>query len=91
MSEAVLITQVPLNLSVWTCANPPKELPNVCIRKSSPTWQFTGRKTRYRGEEYGEIEILRKGSNSGTGKYVRLNDMDGRISRVKLREVVYGV
>lgn len=87
-NEAWRITKARLRVSVRTCANPPCEIPNARVRKNPPSWRFTGRRVLYRGEMYGEIEIIRPGLNVGTGKYIRMSDMDGRRVQIDLRDVI---
>ena len=88
MTEAIHVSQATQRVTVRNCANHPNH-PEGVAPGLRPSWRLTGHVVTYRGDEYGEIEVTHKGPNAGagTGKYVRMSDLDGRREQVNLREV----
>lgn len=86
--EAVHIHGVKLRVMARTCANPPIHIVRKEARKTPPAWRLTGDRCSFQGELYEKVEILSRGNTgSGTGKYIRLSDLDGRRVSITLREV----
>ena len=86
--EAIHIHSVKLRVMARTCENSPIPIVRKEARKTPPAWRLTGERCSFQGELYEKVEILSRGNTgSGTGKYIRLSDLDGRRVSITLREV----